>query len=272
MKTGTGRDGIPEDSLANSINPEVREAMNRRQFLKTAGLGGLGITSVVLVGGAAKGGLLTPEKEAYAAGLDVKGGVQTARRQVYVANAKGMVIGNPTRCVGCRRCELACTEFNDGKAQPSLARINVRRNWGFGPRGVQLGYWRGEGRFGNHRIIQDTCRQCPHPVPCQLSCPYDAVEVIAPLNARVINQEKCKGCGICVRACPWGMITFDHVLKKATKCHLCNGDPECVKACPASALQYVPWEDRTKEIPARIVVPAYIETPEDVKGTCVQCH
>ena len=184
----------------------------------------------------------------------------------------GMVIGNPARCVGCRRCELACTEYNEGKSQPSLARVNVRRNWGFGPRGVQLGYWRGEGRFGNHRIIQDTCRQCGHPVPCQLACPYGAIEVVPPVNARVINQDKCQGCRTCQRACPWGMTTFDEEINKATKCHLCNGDPECVKACPSGALQYIPWEDRTKEIPARFIVPAYIETPADVKETCIQCH
>ncbi|MFC2004808.1 4Fe-4S dicluster domain-containing protein, partial [Chloroflexota bacterium] len=174
--------------------------------------------------------------------------------------------------VGCRRCELACTEYNEGKSQPSLARVNVRRNWGFGPRGVQLGYWRGEGRFGNHRIIQDTCRQCPHPVPCQLACPYGAIEVVSPTNARVINQEKCHGCRTCQRACPWGMTTFDEEIKKATKCHLCNGDPECVKACPSGALQYIPWEDRTKEIPARFIVPAYIETPADIAESCIECH
>ncbi len=235
----------------------VQKITTRREFLKVAGLGALGTGTLFLIG---CGG---PNEEA---------SVDPVKRQVYAANAEGMIIGNPTRCVGCRRCELACTEYNEGKSQPSIARINVRRNWGFGQRGVQLGYWRGEGRFGNHRIIQDTCRQCPHPVPCQLACPYDAIEIIPPVNARVINQEKCQGCRTCQRACPWGMTTFDEELEKATKCHLCNGEPECVKACPSGALQYVPWEDRTKEIPARFIVPAYIKSPAGVEETCVQCH
>jgi len=246
-------DGASTGSIINA----VQKVTTRRQFLKVAGLGALGTAAICLVG------CSSPESEAIASPV---------KRQVYTATALGMVIGNPTRCVGCRRCELACTEFNEGKSQPSIARINVRRNWGFGPRGVQLGYWRGEGRFGNHRVIQDTCRQCPHPVPCQLACPYDAIEVIPPANARIINQEKCQGCKICQRACPWGMTTFDEEIKKATKCHLCNGEPECVKACPSGALQYLPWEDRTKEIPQRFIVPAYIESPAGVDETCVQCH
>ena len=68
------------------------------------------------------------------------------------------------------------------------------------------------------------------------------------------------------------MTTFDEETKKAQKCHLCNGDPECVKACPTGALRYVPWEDLTKDIPARFVVPAYIETPEEVKKTFSEGH
>ncbi|MFC1941774.1 4Fe-4S dicluster domain-containing protein [Chloroflexota bacterium] len=260
MKNSTGHFGIPKGGLADSVNREIQKALTRRQFLKSAGIGGLGLASICLIGCASEEAVQTPA------------GTTTPQRQVFVANAMGMVIGNPARCVGCRRCELACTEYNEGKSHPAIARVNVRRNWGFGPRGVQLGYWRGEGRYGNHRVIQDSCRQCAHPVPCQLACPYDAIEVAPETNARVINQDKCQGCRTCQRACPWGMTTFDEEIKKATKCHLCNGNPECVKACPSGALQYIPWEDRTKEIPARFVVPAYIESPADVKDSCVQCH
>ena len=256
-KEDAGRTNSALDvSVKGSAISLVEKVTTRREFLKVAGLGALGTATIFLIG------CSTPGVEASS----------PVKRQVYAGNAQGMVIGNPTRCVGCRRCELACTEYNEGKSQPSIARVNVRRNWGFGPGGVQLGYWRGEGRFGNHRIIQDTCRQCPHPVPCQLACPYDAIEVSGPVDARVINQEKCQGCRICQRACPWGMTTFDEELKKATKCHLCNGEPECVKACPSGALQYLPWEDRTKEIPQRFIVPAYIQSADGVDETCVQCH
>ncbi|MFC1871668.1 4Fe-4S dicluster domain-containing protein [Chloroflexota bacterium] len=254
-KNADGTGGALDVTSADWITSVTHQAATRRDFIKIAGLGALGTAAFYFTG-------CSPEK----------GVASPVERQVYAANAQGMVIGNPTRCVGCRRCELACTEFNEGKSQPSIARVNVRRNWGFGPQGPRVGFWRGDGRFGNHRIIQDTCRQCPHPVPCQLACPNDAIEVNPPTNTRVINQEKCQGCRTCQRACPWGMTTFDEEINKATKCHLCNGDPECVKACPSGALQYVPWEDRTKDIQTRFVVPAYIKSPANVQETCIQCH
>lgn len=37
---------------------------------------------------------------------------------IITEQAGGLVVADPTRCVACRRCELACTEFNDGKSSP----------------------------------------------------------------------------------------------------------------------------------------------------------
>ncbi|MBE0556516.1 MAG: 4Fe-4S dicluster domain-containing protein, partial [Proteobacteria bacterium] len=184
-------------------------------------------------------------------------------RQVFVANALGMIVAEPTLCVGCRRCESACVAFNKGIVQPSISNVKVNRNSLFGVAGAAMnGFGRGEGEYGNFRVVQDTCRQCPHPVPCQLACPQGAIEVVAPVNARVVNVDKCAGCGICVQACPWAMTSLTGPVNatgtKANKCTLCNGNPECVQACPSGALKYEAWSDRTKEIPPRQVVPGSI--------------
>ena len=61
---------------------------------------------------------------------------------IIMDQAKGLVIADPTKCVGCRRCELACTEFNDGKASPTIARIKISRNLHFGPKGLYAGQTR----------------------------------------------------------------------------------------------------------------------------------
>ena len=58
-------------------------------------------------------------------------------------------------------------------------------------------------------------------------------------EVRMVDVAKCTGCKICLKACPWEMISFDPDTRKATKCHLCNGKPKCVEACPAESLSYV---------------------------------
>jgi Fe-S-cluster-containing dehydrogenase component len=199
--------------------------------------------------------------------LDAKAGKETPL--VIMDQAKGLVIADPTKCVGCRRCELACTEFNDGKASPTIARIKISRNLNFGPKGLYVEP-RGRGNWGNGLVIQDLCKQCPHPVPCANACPNDAIVVTPPTNARVVDSNKCTGCKMCQRACPWEMMSFDSDTNKATKCFLCDGNPKCVEACPAGALSYVAWQDLTDKVPPR-VVPTAIISPEKAQ-TCNDCH
>ena len=58
---------------------------------------------------------------------------------IITEQAGGLVVADPTRCVACRRCELACTDYNDGKSSPEISRIKVRRNLNFGPSGLYTG-------------------------------------------------------------------------------------------------------------------------------------
>lgn len=188
---------------------------------------------------------------------------------IIIESSKGIVIGDPTRCVGCRRCELACTEFNDGKASPSLSRIKISRNLNFGPNGLTDGL-KGPGNWGNGLIVQDTCKQCPHPVPCANSCPNDAIVLADSTNARVVDPKKCVGCKMCLRACPWDMMSFDPDTEKATKCFLCDGKPKCVSACPAEALVYLPWRDFSKTERPRIALTSVVSPNKAL--SCNDCH
>jgi Fe-S-cluster-containing hydrogenase component 2 len=67
------------------------------------------------------------------------------------------------------------------------------------------------------------------------------------------------------------MISLDEERRKATKCDLCGGDPQCVKACPSAALRYVPWIDMTKEIPIRASASGFIGT-QAKRESCNNCH
>jgi Fe-S-cluster-containing dehydrogenase component len=187
---------------------------------------------------------------------------------VILESARGMLAVDTTRCTGCARCELACTEFNDGRAQPSLARVKVSRNYGFGPLGQQAGAGRGMGEFGNFRVVPDTCLQCAHPVPCETACPSGALVLEPKTRARMVDVSACTGCRLCLQACPWDVIAFDADRGRATKCWLCSGAPECVAACPTGALRYVPWRDLAAAVPVRR---ATVVIQGD-QAACVSCH
>lgn len=188
---------------------------------------------------------------------------------VILDNAKGMILADPSRCVGCQRCELACTEFNDGRAQPSLARIKVSRSLNFGLAGPAGGSDM-QGIWGDGLVVQGVCRQCPHPVPCATACPQNAIVLDRRTGARVVDANKCVGCRLCQRACPWGVMVFDEERQKASKCFLCDGKPKCVEACPSGALRFVPWRDITREGPQPMATLSV--TPSATAKACAHCH
>ena len=80
---------------------DLKQSVTRRTFFKVSGITVVGVSALVSLG--AKSGKEMP--------------------LIIMDQAEGLVIADSTRCVGCRRCELACTEFNDGKAAPTMARM-----------------------------------------------------------------------------------------------------------------------------------------------------
>jgi Fe-S-cluster-containing dehydrogenase component len=239
---GEGRESPDRGAGWLSLNP----ACSRRQTLKWGGLSVIGIS--VLGPVLARGAI---------------------RPLILMDPAEGLVVADPARCVGCGRCELACTEFNDGKADPAMSRIKVWRNLNYGLEGAPA--WReGRGNWGDGLVVQDLCKQCPHPVPCANVCPENAIVLAPSGNARMVDPDKCTGCRICLKACPWEMISFDPDTRKATKCHLCNGKPKCVEACPAESLTFVPWRDLTDRVPPRVA--STLQLPPDRAAACQQCH
>jgi len=128
-------------------------------------------------------------------------------------------------CKGCRRCEVACSLKKAGMINPAQSRIRIYQFYP-GPIDVPI-----------------LCRQCSTR-PCMAACPpkVQAILVDERTGATKVDPLKCLGekCGRCAKACIHGAITFHPEVKEALVCDLCDGEPECVKACPTAVLSCMP--------------------------------
>lgn len=164
-----------------------------------------------------------------AAGIFTADGIEAASpKGTAMPKARKFLVFDPALCTGCGTCQMACsTLWNNGKASPELSRIHVSRD----PFGVD-----------DDNYVPNPCLQCVD-APCLKACPAGAIKIDrkSGTNARYVDEKLCKGLGRCVAACPYEQkrIAIDRERKKALKCHLCNGDPQCVKWCPNGALRFI---------------------------------
>jgi Fe-S-cluster-containing hydrogenase component 2 len=127
------------------------------------------------------------------------------------------VSGDPKVCAGCRTCEVICSLSHEGFVDPERSRLYIKSN------AFKASY------------IPMVCHQCSD-VPCYYACPESAIEIEERYGTALIDGERCTGCRACEEACPFRVIRFDLEKKKAFKCDLCQGNPECVRWCPMNAL------------------------------------
>ncbi|PKU22368.1 4Fe-4S dicluster domain-containing protein [Telmatospirillum siberiense] len=151
------------------------------------------------------------------------------------------VAATPSKCIGCRTCEVACVLAHAGDA--SVERLSGLT---FMPRLTVV----------KTRTVSTTvtCHHCED-APCVNACPSAAISYRD--NSVQVDQERCLGCKTCMIACPFGamnVITVPAtrqfagvtlaagVKAQAHKCDLCigrDGGPACVSVCPTKALQAV---------------------------------
>lgn len=65
-----------------------------------------------------------------------------------------------------------------------------------------------------------------------------------PKGMALIDQERCKGCGLCIAACPFGVLGFSEEYNSsgynvATMAHpeKCTGCTTCAQVCPDVAIE-----------------------------------
>jgi len=127
---------------------------------------------------------------------------------------------DPSKCIGCKSCELACSFKHTGVFAPSRSRIINE-------------VFSDEAKF-----ITVTCMQCDD-AWCLRSCPSGAISKNAETGVVHVDDAKCVGCRTCVSACPFGMMSYSETTCTVHKCDLCGDDfPECVTFCPTTCLTF----------------------------------
>jgi Fe-S-cluster-containing hydrogenase component 2 len=161
---------------------------------------------------------------------------QVYGREVYPlpgAKVAAFIYIDEACCTGCALCTYACSMKHFGVINKDASNIQVRQ--------PQIPVIKG---------IPVTCSQCQvDERECEKACPTTPKSITYDMKTMhmVINKSTCLGgsCLLCQKACNAKAVRFNAAVSdKPFVCDLCdtentgNRDPECVKMCPFSALNF----------------------------------
>jgi formate dehydrogenase iron-sulfur subunit len=184
---------------------------------------------------------------------------------------------DPTVCIGCKACEVACKEWNHVPAEKAVwTGLSYDNTQALGAstwrhvlfleqdkrRGPQVAGTLGSNGDDPFRwvFLSDVCKHC-EVSGCLESCPTGAI-VRTETQAVFVQNDVCNGCGYCVVSCPFGVIDRrDQELPDkggAFKCTFCYDRqisglvPACAKACPTESIRFGPLKDLRVEAKERL--------------------
>ncbi|MFN2448402.1 MAG: 4Fe-4S dicluster domain-containing protein [Candidatus Baltobacteraceae bacterium] len=188
-----------------------------------------------------------------------------------------------TLCIGCKACEVACKEWNelpaDGYNFTGMSYDNTEQLSGESWRHVAFVEQFDEAKNENRWLMEsDVCKHCAD-AGCLDVCPTGAL-IRTEFGTVVLQEDICNGCGYCVVACPFGVISErpeKHVMGKCTLCYdrLKVGEqPACAKACPTTSIQFGAVDELRERAAKRLETVQqrydgarlYLENPDDGIG------
>jgi formate dehydrogenase iron-sulfur subunit len=173
-------------------------------------------------------------------------------------------------CIGCKACEVACKEWNlvpedglvfTGNSYDNTGELNANtwRHVAFVEQRKPIETSKaGVGHDFRWLMSSDVCKHCTH-AGCLDVCPTGAI-TRTEFGTVVIQDDVCNGCGYCVTACPFGVISKREIggdggMHKCTLCYdrLRDGvEPACAKACPTDSIQFGPLDELLERAHGRL--------------------
>lgn len=155
-----------------------------------------------------------------------------------------------TRCIGCRKCEVACNAHNRLPHQDfsDMTPLDHYRRPDFASYTVVNRHHDRELDQDGHRYhiyVKEQCRHCVKPA-CASACVVGALTK-QDNGAVVYDEKKCIGCRYCMIACPFQIPTYedhDPVAPRVRKCTFCSDRldagkmPACATICPTQAIVF----------------------------------
>jgi len=197
------------------------------------------------------------------------------------------VLVDTTVCIGCRRCEWACKEWNKLPNQKTLAEYEKDTEVFNKIRRTRDDTYTVVNRYPNPRdpsrpiFVKKQCMHCFEP-GCASSCFVKAFTKQS-VGAVTYDASLCVGCRYCMAACPFDIPAYQYYnafTPEVTKCTFCfdriaktGGVPACVEICPVETMTFGRRQDlitlahkKIKDHPNRYVNHIYGEN--EVGGTC----
>lgn len=159
------------------------------------------------------------------------------------------VLVDTTFCIGCRRCEWACNEWNKNPNRPvkefedKAVFSSIRRT--HAATFTVVNRYRNP-RDGTFVYVKKQCMHCEQP-GCAAACFVDAFRKTRS-GAVIYNPDVCVGCRYCMIACPFDIPAYEYnepFTPRVTKCTFCfdrigteGNVPACVEICPTEALRF----------------------------------
>jgi formate dehydrogenase iron-sulfur subunit len=161
-------------------------------------------------------------------------------------------------CIGCKSCEVACKQWNDVPVDDIRYLNSSYDNTGE----LSANSWRHVAFIERRRpdgsfawlMNSDVCKHCKE-AACLDVCPTGAI-FRTEFETVVVQADVCNGCGYCIPACPFGVLTRREGIASrpetngiAQKCTLCYDrlsgglEPACAQACPTKSIQFGPLQE-----------------------------